>query len=536
MKRTTIILSCLFALFCPGVISAQVNYERLLKSAQEPQNWLTYSGDYKGWRYSGLKQINASNIGQLAVHWVFQTGILGKFETTPLVIDGIMYVTGQDNLACALDARTGRLLWRYKHPLPERVLPCCGRVNRGFAALGNKVFLATLDAHVVALDAKTGNVVWDVVAEDYRKGYSFTLAPLAVKNKVIVGVSGGEYGIRGFIDAYDAETGQRAWRFYTVPGPGEPGNESWKNDSWKIGGAPAWITGSYDPELNLVYWGTGNPSPSDYGEGRKGDNLYSNCVVALNADSGKFKWHFQFTPYDLHDWDATQVPVLADMEFEGKSRQLLLDANRNGFFYVLDRVEGKLLFARPFVRVTWAKEIASGGRPVVLPGSDPTPEGTYVCPGAAGGTNWMSPSYSPQTGFLYVAAREQCDTFMSWPQSYHAGRAYLGSAYVPAPGEQGWGALRALDPRTGKIKWEYKYYSAPWSGALSTAGGLVFAGDMEGYLIALDAVTGKELWHLQTGSSIYASPMAYAIDGKQYVVIPSGTALIALALPENRER
>ncbi len=510
----------------------QVTYGRLLKAADEPHNWLTYSGNYRGQRYSSLKQIHTGNIGHLAVEWVFQTRTPDKFETTPLVIDGIMYLTAPESRAYALDARTGRLIWRYQRILPEKIPLCCGTPNRGLAALGDKVFLATLDAHLVALDSKTGEVVWDVEAEDYRKGYNFTMAPLVVKDKVIVGVSGGEYGIRGFIDAYDAETGKRAWRFYTIPAPGEPGNETWAGDSWKTGGAPAWLTGTYDPELNLTYWGTGNPGPDLHGGDRKGDNLYSDSVVALDADTGKLKWYFQFTPHDLHDWDATQIPVLLDLEYQGRPRKLLAMANRNGFFYLLDRANGKFLLGKPFVRVTWAKEIGPDGRPAQLPNTDPTPEGTYVCPGIIGGTNWFSPSFSPQTGYFYVAAREQCDIFFSSPQKYQPGQMFFGSALQTKPGEKGWGAVRAIDPLTGEIKWEFKHHSPPWAGTLATAGGLVFTGDHEGYLLAFDAKNGKHLWHLQTGSPVIAAPMTYALDDKQYVVIPSGGALFALALPD----
>jgi len=531
MKRSALLLMLLVAGLGLGA-DREVTYERLRAASQEPHNWLTYSGNYAGWRYSPLKQITTANVEQLAVQWVFQTGALGKFEATPLVIDGIMYVTGQRDLAFALDARTGRLLWRSQRRLPEKLLVCCGEVNRGFAALGHKLFWATLDAHLVALDAKTGGVIWDVEAADYRQGYSFTVAPLVVKDKVIVGVAGGEYGIRGFIDAYDANTGRRAWRFYTTPGPGEPGHETWAGDSWKTGGAPAWVTGSYDPELNLVYWGTGNPGPDLYGDERKGDNLYSDCLVALDADTGKLKWYFQATPHDLHDWDTTHVPMLLDLEWGGRPRKLLANANRNGFFYVLDRTNGQFLFAKPFVRVTWAKEIGPDGRPVMLPGTDPTPEGNYQCPGLNGGTNWMSPSYNPQTGLCYVTAMEQCHKYFSSPQSYRDGHYFFGSAFQPQPGEKGWGALRAIDPRTGEIKWEFKHYSMAWGGTLSTAGGLVFTGDTEGYSMAFDAKTGKVLWHVQTGAPVYAAPMTYALDGKQYVVLPAGSALFAAALPD----
>ena len=532
MKRYRILLVFAVAIINADFGQAQVTFQRLVEAAKEPQNWLTYSGDYAGRRHSGLEQIDTANVERLAAQWVFQSEAKGKFETTPLVFDGVMYVTGQENLAYALDARTGRMIWRYRHPLPDQLPDCCGKVNRGFAVLGDKVFMATLNSHLVALDAKTGNVIWDVVAADYREGYSFTLAPLAVKDKIIVGTSGGEYGVRGFIDAYDAETGKRAWRFYTIPGPGEPGHETWEGDSWKTGGAPAWLTGTYDPELNLTYWGIGNPGPGLFGEEREGDNLYSNCMVALDADTGKLKWHFQFTPHDVHDWDATEIPVLLDLEFEGRPRKLLVQANRNGFYYVLDRTNGEFLHATAFARQTWAKEIGPEGRPVGLPGSAPTPEGNYVCPGLSGATNWMSPSYNPGTGLFYLAAREQCDLYFNSPQPYREGVFFFGSTFQPPANEKQWGALRALDPRTGELKWEFKYYSAPWAGTLSTAGGLVFAGDMEGYILAVDARTGKELWHFQTGAPIYSSPMSYSLDGRQYVAIPSGSALIVFSVPE----
>ena len=508
--------------------NAQVSFERLLNSSREPQNWLTYSGDYAGHRFSALNQIGKENVHSLVAKWVYQTVATGKFETTPLVVDGILYSTGPDNRVFALDARTGRPIWLYQRQLPGDIRPCCGRVNRGLAILGDKVFLATLDAHVMALDAKTGNVIWDVAAVDYRGGYSFTLAPLAVKNLVIVGVAGGEYGIRGFIDAYDAGTGKRKWRFYTVPGPGEPGHETWEGDSWKIGGAPAWITGSYDPVTNQLFWPTGNPAPSNRGEGRAGDNLYSNTLLALDADTGKLKWHFQFTKHDEHDWDATQVPVMIELG----EKHLIAQANRNGFFYVLDRTTGKLVSANPFGKVTWSNSKDEEGRPVSVKEAEPTPEGRIVCPGAAGTTNWESPTFDSQTGLFYVNAREQCDKFSTAPQPYEAGHAYYGSAYFPADDtEPYWGALRAIDPASGQIKWEFQHPSPTWSGVLSTAGGLVFTGDAEGNFIALDAATGKVLWHSQTGAAVYASPMAFAVDGKEYVAIAAGSAVFTFGLP-----
>jgi alcohol dehydrogenase (cytochrome c) len=512
-----------------GSLRAQVTPQRLLDSASEPQNWLMYSGDYAGHRYSTLDQITTANASGLVPKWAYQTMAGGKFETTPLVVDGVLYGTGQDDRAYALDARSGRPIWQYQRALPADIRPCCGRVNRGLAILGDKVFLGTLDAHVIALDAKTGNVVWDVTAVDYRGGYSFTLAPLAIKNLVIVGISGGEYGIRGFIDAYDAASGERKWRFYTTPAPGEPGNDSWEGDSWKIGGAPAWITGTYDPATNTTFWTTGNPSPSNRGAGRAGDNLYSNTLLALDPDTGKLKWHFQFTKHDEHDYDATEVPVMID---QGSEKHLIVQANRNGFFYIIDRATGKLISSNAYAKVTWSTSKDAEGRPALDKNGSPTLEGNRVCPGAAGATNWMSPTYDPQTKLFYVTAREQCDIFSTAPQAFEKGHAYYGSAYFPNDdAEPFWGALRAIDPLTGALKWEWKHPSPTWSGVLSTAGGLVFTGDAEGNFMALEATSGKVLWHFQCGASVYSSPMSFAVDGKQYVAIAAGSALFTFALP-----
>src|SRR5438552_17133140 len=507
---------------------AQVTFERLLNSAKEPQNWLTYSGDYAGRRFSPLDQINPGNARTLVAKWVYQTAGTGKLETTPLVVDGVLYATGQDDRAFALDGRTGRPIWLYQRQLPSDIRPCCGRVNRGFAILGDKVVFGTLDAHIIALDAKTGSVIWDTSAVDYKDGYSFTLAPLAVKNSIVVGISGGEYGIRGFIDAYDADSGKRKWRFYTVPGPGEPGHESWEGDSWKIGGAPAWITGVYDPATNQLFWPTGNPSPSNRGEGRAGDNLYSNTLLALDADAGKLNWHFQFTKHDEHDWDATQVPIMID----SGGKHLIAQANRNGFFYVVDRTNGKLLSANSYAKTTWSGGKDAEGRPVANKESSPTPEGRTVCPGAIGSTNWMSPTFDSQTGLFYVTAREECDIFSTAPQPYEAGHAYYGSAYFPSEEARPYaGALRALDPTDGQLKWEFRHISPTYSGVLSTAGGLLFTGDAEGNFIALDAATGKPLWHFQMGGAVYASPMAFAVDGREYVAIAAGSSLYTFGLP-----
>ena len=511
-------------------LPAQVTPQRLLNASQEPQNWLTYSGNYNGWRYSELDQIDTGNVSRLGLQWAFQVADLGQFETTPLVVDGVLYGTGQNDRAFALDARTGRAIWRYQRNLPDKLQPCCGMVNRGFAILGNKLFMATLDAHVIALDTKTGNLLWDVKAADSGAAYAFTGAPLAIRNEVIVGTAGGEYGVRGFIDAYDADTGRRLWRFDTVPGPGQPGHETWAGESWKTGGAPAWMTGSYDPELNLLYWPTGNPSPSDYGGERAGDNLYSNSMLALDPDTGKLKWYYQFTPHDLYDYDATQVPILLDAEWEGHPRKLLLQANRNGFFYVLDRTNGAFLSGVPFGKVTWATSIGKDGKPVLNKDAVPDTKGKLVCPAALGMTNWYSPSYDPQTRLFYVATSDECDIFTGAPQTYRQGHDFLGSVYVPNPVARPTGALKALDPLTGAEKWQFKYFSNPNGGALSTAGGLVFAGDSDGNFIAIDSRTGKDLWHMQLGAAIYSTAVSYRLDGRQYVVIPAGSTLFAFSL------
>ncbi|MGC2402965.1 MAG: PQQ-dependent dehydrogenase, methanol/ethanol family [Acidobacteriaceae bacterium] len=519
--------------FFANLASAQVTFERLVNSAKEPQNWLTYSGDYSGRRFSSLNQVNTANVRSLAAKWVYQTGATGKLETSALVVDGILYATAQDDRAVALDARTGRPIWMYQHQLPGDIRPCCGRVNRGLAILGDKVFLGTLDAHVIALDTKTGNVIWDVVAADYRNGYSFTVAPLAVKNLVVIGVSGGEYGVRGFIDAYDPATGERKWRFYTVPGPGEPGHETWEGDSWKVGGAPAWNTGTYDAATNQIFWPTGNPSPSNRGEGRAGDNLYSNSLLALNADTGKMNWYFQFTRHDEHDWDATQVPVMIDLgTSDAGGKHLIAQANRNGFFYVIDRVTGKLISANAYGKTTWSDSKDSEGRPIAKKEASPTPEGHTVCPGALGTTNFMAPTFDPQTSLFYVTARDQCDIFSTAPQPYEAGHAYYGSAYFPSEEAKPYrGFLKAIDPATGEIKWKFEHTSPTWSGVLSTAGGLVFTGDAEGNFIALDAAMGKPLWHFQMGGAVYAAPVAFAVDGKEYLAIAAGSAIYAFGLP-----
>lgn len=509
----------------------QMTYQRLLESDREPHNWVTYSGSYNGQRYSQLEQINVKNIQKLEFKWAFQMRTLEDVETTPLVVDDIMYLTEPPSNAHALDPRTGRTYWSYKRDLPDEIHTCCGRVNRGLAMLGEKLYLGTVDAHLVALDARTGSVIWDIEVADRHAGYSLTLAPLAVKDKIIVGVSGGEYGIRGFLDAYDAETGKRVWRFYTVPEPGEPGNDSWgEGDAWKTGGAPTWMTGSFDPALNLIYWGTGNPAPDFNGAVRPGDNLYSDSVIALDPDNGQLKWYFQFTPHDVWDWDAAQIPVLVDTDFQGQMRKLLLWPNRNAFYYVLDRITGELLLVRPFAQQTWAQGIDSKGRPIIKPEAIPTDKGVVVFPGIQGATNWFSPSYSPQTGLLYVAIRD-VPTFLSANDvEYDPGGLYLGSRWNGLSEDPSWANIRALIPQTGEVKWEYPLYRDVWTGLMSTAGNLVFGGSVEGQFFALDALTGKELWRSNVGGLIISGPITYLSGGKQLVSIAAGNALFTFGL------
>ena len=516
----------------PTIAPQNITDKDLLGGLSNPARWLTVSGDYTGQRHSPLKQITPANAGQLAAQWTFQANVPGKFEATPIVIDGIMYFSGTLNHAWAIDGKTGKQLWHYQRTLPsaQEMKICCGTVNRGLAVYHDKLYMTTLDAHLVALEMKTGKVVWDVPISDYKLGHAATQAPLVVKDKLIVGIAGGEFAIRGFLDAYNPENGERVWRFWTIPAPGEPGGDTWSAESWERGGGPTWQTGSYDPALNLIYWGTGNPNPDFFGENRPGDNLYTTSLVALDADTGKLKWHYQFTPHDTHDWDANQVPVLADINFGGRARKVVMAANRNGFFYVLDRATGELLLGKPYVKTTWATEIGKDGRPIELPDQRPTPQGTMTCPDLYGGTNFMAPSFSPQTGLFYVTARETCMTYRAAapPAAYKTGDRTMGGSMAFIPGT---GALRAIDPATGQMKWEIRQAAPGWAGVLTTASGLVFSGDNDGNFFAADAQTGKELWKYQTGSSIYAPPTTYMIGDRQYVVMPSGTTITAVALP-----
>jgi alcohol dehydrogenase (cytochrome c) len=512
-------------------LSAQTTFEELRDAPQTKGNWPTYSGSYNGWRYSPLDQIGTANADRLKVKWVYQMPTTHKVETTPLVVDGVMYFTEPPSNVVAVDAATGKRYWRYERVLPSRINVCCGQVNRGVAILGDRVFVGTVDAHLVSLDARTGAVLWDVKVADYKTGHSITVAPLAVKGMVVCGISGGEYGIRGFLDAYDAKTGKRLWRHWSIPEPGQPGGDSWTGNSWKTGGGPTWVTGSYDAAQNLIIWGTGNPSPDWNGDSRRGDNLYSDSAIALDADTGKMKWYFQFVPHDVHDWDAVQVPVLVDDEWEGRQRKLVYWAHRNAFFYVLDRETGKFLLGKPFATQTWAKGLDPNGRPIRMPNIDPTPEGTYLYPGVQGATNWYSPSYSPKTGLFYLATWENRGVYRKGEQEYSPGNRYIGSVpLIDLPDDPGHGAIRAINPKTGDKVWEYRLHTKPWAGVLSTAGGLVFGGSDEGYLFALDAQTGKEIWRMNAGGMIRANPMTFLSNGKQVVAIAAGASIFTFEL------
>jgi alcohol dehydrogenase (cytochrome c) len=537
----------LFVVLASYQLHAQVSYDRLLRAASEPRNWLIYSGTYASQRYSPLTQIAPANVATLEQKWMFQNQVFGAWQSNPLVVDGIMYVTQRPNDVLALDAKTGRVFWMYRYtPSPEARV-CCGSNNRGVAILGDTLFMGTLDAHVIAIDAKSGRPLWNIALADVKLAYSITLAPLVVKDKVIVGVGGGEFGIRGFIAALHARTGKEAWRFYTIPGPGEPGHDTWKGDAWKSGGGSVWVTGSFDPDLNLTYWGVGNPGPDWNPDQRPGDNLYSDSVVALDADTGKLKWHFQFTPNDAYDYDSVQIPVLVDMNWRGAAAKLMLWANRNGFFYVLDRVTGRFLSGTPFVKVNWASHLDERGRPV----QTPQPPGSPTWPGNQGGTNWYPPSYSPRTELFYFSAWENYATiYRKETSEYQPGRNFSGGGFTvltPVPGapgvgigrrgpinnwtdEVGRGAVIAVDPRSGEQKWKFEQFDVSDSGLLTTASDLLFTGGREGYFHALDARTGTLLWKASLGGQIVTAPITYEVEGKQFVSVIAGHVLVTFAL------
>ncbi len=508
-----------------------LSFERLRNANREPQNWLTYWGDYQGRHYTTLNQINRENVHSLQTAWAYQFPGTGVLEATPLVVDGILYAIGPSGYVFSLDAASGNLIWQYQHRIKGNKPTVADNVNRGVAILGERVFFSTIDAYLVALDAKTGRLLWETEMADVLEGYGATVAPLALKDKIICGISSAEFGIRGFIDAYDPASGKRIWRFQTVPGPGELGHETWEGDSWKRGGGSTWMTGTYDPDLDMLYWGIGNPSPDLNGDVRKGDNLFTCSMVALEAETGKLKWYFQFTPHDTHDWDSNETPVLVDRVFQGKPRKLLLHADRNAFFYVLDRVTGKFLLGRPFARQSWAKGLDEQGKPILEPGFESSVEGQPNYPGLAGATNWQAPSYDPSTGWLYLTFKEKGDRYFKEAVDCPVGKACWGGKFVSLE-EREWGGVKAINPENGDIEWEYKFFIGTNSaGVLASGGGVLFAANRDGHLTALDSRTGRLLWRFQTGAPIHSSPMSYAVGGHQYMAISAGRVIYSFALP-----
>jgi acido-empty-quinoprotein group A len=503
----------------PSLVAAQgLDPAALLRPPAD--TWPTYNGDYSGARFSTLDQINAGNIHSLTLAWVFQTQGT-TIKSTPLEVNGILYFSVPDNV-WAVDARFGRMIWHY-----ERKSEGDHIGHRGLAMYKNWLYFTTPDAHLVCLDAKDGSVRWIVELADPKLEYFSTMAPLVVHDHVIVGVSGDVTDVPGFLESIDPETGKIQWRWNTEPDPGQPGSETWPKDSDAIlhGGGMTWMTGTYDAELNLLYWGTGNPNPVLAGEGRAGDNLYTCSIVALNPDTGKLAWYFQPSPHDVHDWDAVETPVLFDAEFKGKRRKLLGQASRNGFFFVLDRTNGEHLVTAAFIDQTWASGVDSRGRPIAKPEAAPSPDGALVEPGSDGSTNWMAPSFDPQTGLFYVNCRRLFSVFYN---------TVTGKA-------EGWGGrdrilwanttLRALDYRTGKVVWNHELGDGEsLAGILATAGHLLFSADNSGNLLALDPTTGKTLWHLNAGGRMQASPMTYELEGRQYLIMAVQNILYAFAL------
>ena len=497
-------------------------------------NWISYNGDYSGRRFSGLSEINSTTIPQLRAEWIFHARNSNRLENTPVVVNGTMFVTAAND-AFALDARTGRIVWHHSRATSEGLIDDASQhVNRGVAVWHDRVYMETDNAHLLCLDARSGNQIWDIGYADWNKNYGATSAPLVVKDKVLVGTSGGDDGVQGFLAAYDAMTGKLAWRFWTIPGPGEFGSVSWPGQAYLRGGGTTWMPGTYDPSLNLIFWGTSNPAPDFNDDVRPGNDLYTDCVLALDPDTGALKWYFQFTPHDLFDYDAVETPMLIDAVYQGEPRKLLVQANRNGYLYVLDRTNGNFLSATPFVeKLNWAKGIDAYGVPIR---SDvrPTPAGSRVCPGYSGATNWYSPSYDDSTHMVYFLALEECETYFSEPtRAFKEGKEYYSTGVQRIAGETSQKFLVAYNLDTGSFTWKYPQNGRGHSsgGTMSTAGGLVFFGDDAGSFEAVHALTGKPLWHFNTGQDMTASPMTYAVAGKQYVAIAAGSDIFSFALP-----
>lgn len=518
----------------PGAAEASqlaAQFERILSPAKG--EWPTYHGNLGGNRYTPLDQIRKDNIQHLAVKWAFPVRGAENLQNTPIVANGVMYVT-TGNQCIALDASSGREIWHYKRPLTTaQIGDAAEGINRGVAILGDRVFLVTDNAHLVALHRVTGALLWDTEMGDGKQPYGATSAPLVVNDLVLSGTSGGDEGVRGFVAAYRATTGKRVWRFWNVPAPGDPEASTWRGRAIEHPCVSSWLTGTYDRETNQVFWTTGNPCPDYNGDERAGDNLYANSVVSLNPLTGKLNWYFQFTPHDTHDWDASETPMIVDTQYRGQERKLLLQGNRNGFFYVLDRTNGKFLAAYPLAKlVTWASGIDSQGRPIVKPNSAPTISGVQICPAVEGATNWMSTSFSPHTGLFYVMTLEKCNIYTKSSAWWKPGESFYGGDTRDVPGLTPQKVLRAIDVQTGKIAWELPQIGSggSWGGTLTTASDLVFFMDDGGSFDAADARSGLLLWHLQLNQSWHASPMTFMVGGVQYIAVAAGSHIVVFGL------
>lgn len=515
----------------------------MIRAGDSSTDWLTYTGNYAGHRHGIQNQISRENVQHLRLAWAAQLRADSpSLESSPIVTSTRMYVTESPEGLTALDIRNGSVIWQFHRPVSPDIPLCCGSQNRGVAVLGKSIFLATLDAHLIAFDAETGAKLWDVTLGDWKKGYSITGAPLALDGRIVIGVGGGDFGIRGFLAAFSPADGSLLWKFYTIPGPGEPGNDTWGGDSWQHGGVATWGPGAYDPVLDLIYWGTGNPSPVFFPKGRPGTNLYANSIVALEAKTGKLRWAYQFTPSDDHDWDATQQPVLADIQWNGQKLSAVIEANRNGFFYALDRLTGKFLIAKPFAKQTWATGYTSDGHPIVRPDAEPSPSGAIVWPAAGGATNWWSPSFDARRGLLFVPSVDSSSIFFNEQvPHFHEGTVFTGSGYQRSPNQPITMAVRAIDAGTGDIKWDSQFVHGgadvhgEMGGILSTEGNLLFSGYANEFF-ALDSDTGKKLWRTPLGGRLHAAPITYTFQGQQYVTVVAGVTVFTFSLPPAPEK
>jgi alcohol dehydrogenase (cytochrome c) len=513
-------------------LAIHVNGERLRAAGTNPDEWLMYSGSYNGWRHTSLAEITPANVAQLRIRWIKQFDITGTIiEATPLVIDGVIFMVAEPGHVVALDDKTGNVIWEYKRPFPPDLPLIAGPVNRGLAVHGSTIIFGTLDGYLVAIDANDGKVIWQTLVGSPSDGYSITGAPLVVNGSVVVGVAGGDFGIHGFLAAYDVSTGQQQWKFETIPGPGEVGHETWENDAWRIGGGSTWNTGSYDPSTDLLYWGVGNPAPPFSGDVRPGDNLFTDSVIALHASTGKLAWYFQFTPHDEHDWDSAQTPVLADLPIDGVVRKVICWPNRNGFYYVLDRVTGEFLAGVPFVQVDWAKGLTSAGRPILADVAKVSTAGIRTRPGAGGGTTWQNPAFDPRRGSIFVPATESSSVFTKLPPNRVArGQNGLFNGSGATQKEPSINQVLALDAATGRPKWNFTSPSGiDYSGLLSMEGGLVF-GASGGVCFAVDADTGREVWRVSLGGYTKSAPISFMVDGRQVIAVAAGHALFVFEL------